>query len=103
MGKPDKQFTIQLRSARGLYKEQTARPGAISPRAEVSFPLRFRQLAKWGVIPYPAAPLSRIALRTWQVFVRGQQNCPMTGHAANLARGRALAVGTEKIHSSTCW
>ena len=103
MGKPDKQFTIQLRSARGLSKEQTARPGATIPRAKVSFPLRFRQLAEWGVIPFPAAPLSRIALRTWQVFVRGPQNCPMTGRAANLARGRALTVGTEKIRSSKCW
>jgi hypothetical protein len=56
MGKPDKQFTIQLRSARGLSKEQTARPGATIPRAKVSFPLRFRQLAEWGVIPFPAVP-----------------------------------------------
>jgi len=57
MGKPDKQFTIQLRSARGLSKEQTARLGAMSPQPKVSFPLRFLQLADVGAIPFPAAPL----------------------------------------------
>jgi len=103
MGKPDKQFTIQLRSARGLSKEQTARPGATIPRAKVSFPLRFRQLADVGVIPFPAAPPLTNRTADIAVFVRGQQNCPMTGQAADLVRGRALAVGTEKIHSSKCW
>jgi len=85
MGKPDKQFTIQLRSARGLYKEQTARPGAISPRAEVSFPLRFRQLAKWGVIPYPAAPslTNRAAdmagLCPWSTELSDDRSCGQFG------------------------
>ena len=102
MGKPDKQFTIQLRSARGLSKEQTARLGAMSPQSKVSFPLRFWHWPMWELSPFRPLPLSRIALRTRQVFVRGPQNCPMTGQAANLARGRALAVGTEKIHSSKC-
>jgi len=56
MGKPDKQFTIQLRNARCLSKEQTARLGAMSPQSKVSFPLGFWQLADVGVIPFPAAP-----------------------------------------------
>jgi len=56
MGKPDKQFTIQLRIARGLSKEQTARLGAMSPQPKVSFPLRFWQLADVGAVPFPAAP-----------------------------------------------
>jgi hypothetical protein len=57
----------------------------------------------WELSPFRPLFLTRIVLRTLQVFVRGQQNCPMTGHAADMARGRALAVGTEKIHSSKCW
>src|SRR6266481_4426084 len=56
MGKPDKQFTNQSRNARRLAKEQAARLGAMSPQSKVSFPLRFRQLADAGVIPFPAAP-----------------------------------------------
>jgi len=55
MGKPDKQFTIQLRNARCLSKEQAARLGAMSPRSKVSFPLHFRRLADLGIIPFPAA------------------------------------------------
>ena len=56
MGKPDKQFTIRLRNARSLSKEQTARLGPMGPQSKVSFPLRFWQLADVGVIPFPAAP-----------------------------------------------
>jgi hypothetical protein len=56
MGNPDKQFTIELRIARSLSKEQTARLGAMSPQSKVSFSLRFWQLADVGVIPFPAAP-----------------------------------------------
>jgi hypothetical protein len=54
MGKPDKQFTIQLRNARGLCIGQTARLGVMSPQSKVFFPLRFRQLADVGVFPFPA-------------------------------------------------
>ena len=68
----------------------------MSPQSKVFFP-RFRKLADVGVAPFPAPSLSRIALRTGQVFVRGQQNCLMTGHAADLACGQALTVGMEKI------
>src|SRR5258708_35467512 len=56
MGKPDKQFTNQSRNARRLSREQAARLGAMGPQSQVSFPLRFRQLADAGVIPFPAAP-----------------------------------------------
>jgi len=75
----------------------------MSPQAKVSFPLRFRQLADVGFIPFPAAPSLKNRTADIAVFVRGQQNCSMTGQAADLARGRALAVGTEKILSSKCW
>src|SRR6185436_16844674 len=59
MGKPDKQFTIQLRNARRLCNRQTARLGAMGPQSKVFFPLRFRQLADVGVAPFPATPFSR--------------------------------------------
>jgi len=56
MGKPDKQFTIQLRNARRFSKAQAARPGAMSSQSKVSFPSRFWLLADVGVIHFPAAP-----------------------------------------------
>src|SRR6185436_1210113 len=59
MGKPDKQFTIQLRNARRLCNRQTARLGAMGSQSKVCFPLRFRLLADVGLAPFPASPLSR--------------------------------------------
>jgi hypothetical protein len=58
----------------------------------------------WEISPFRPffLSLSPIARRTWDAFVRCQQNCLMTGYAAGMAHRRALVVGAEKIQSLKC-
>src|SRR5258708_26254219 len=103
MGKPDKQFTNQSRNARRLFKEQAERMGAMSPQSQVSFPLRFRQLADAGVIPFPAAPsLTNRAADTARLRPRPTELCNDRSSGQFGARAGIGGWHREAL-SSKCW
>jgi hypothetical protein len=97
MGKPDKAVSLILRIVCRLLRDRRARLGAMISQSKVGFSFRFWSPSGDG---YPSfRDLFRFTSPDYAArgaLASGQQNCQVAGHAACIARVRALVVGTEK-------